>query len=567
MLRSRYRRITFFFGKVIFGVIFWDLILTKIGFRGLATRTRSERLRKIAVRFRLLATELGGVMIKGGQFLSTRVDVLPEIITRELSNLQDEVAPEAFEDIRRVAESEFSEPLTTRFSEFDPVPMAAASLGQVHKAQLISPEGRFESVVVKVQRPNIENIIATDLAALQTVGRWIRRYRPIAKRADVPALLREFSKITYEEIDYLAEGKNAETFAANFKDRPGVRVPSVVWPHTTKRVLTLENVQAIKITDYEAISAAGISRDEVAQRLFETYLQQIFEDGFFHADPHPGNLFVAPSPASTPTGHPGHLPDGEGGDRGEGEGSWTLTFVDFGMVGRVPPNIRAGLREMAIGVGLQDSSRVVKSYQMLGVLLPGADVKLLQSIEEQAFQRFWGKSMAELQQISYEEMHEFAQEFRDILYDMPFQMPENLIFLGRCVAILSGMCTGLNSDFNVWTGIAPFAQKIIREETVQGWDFWKTEIVALGRSAISLPRRLDHALQMIERGDMAVDTPNLNRYAGRLERTGQRLIHTVVFATLFFSGVQLYLANEMAFGVGLLVGSLIPLWRSIFIRR
>ncbi len=560
MLRSRYRRITFFFGKVILGIIFWDLILTKVGLRGLATRTRPDRLQKIAIRFRVLATELGGVMIKVGQFLSSRVDVLPEIITRELANLQDEVAPEDYEDIRRVAEAEFDEPLSTRFSEFDLVPMAAASLGQVHKAKLVSPDGGFESVVVKVQRPNIENIIATDLAALKTVGRWLRRYRPLAKRADVPALLREFSKITYEEIDYLAEGKNAETFAANFKDRPGVRVPKVVWPHTTKRVLTLENVQAIKITDYEAISAAGISRNEVAQRLFETYLQQIFEDGFFHADPHPGNLFVAPPPSLPEVGERG----GQGGEAGSG---WTLTFVDFGMVGRVPPNIRAGLREAAIGIGLQDSSRLVKSYQMLGVLLPSADLKLIQKFEEQAFERFWGKSMAELQQISYEEMHEFAKEIRDVFYEMPFQMPENLIFLGRCVAILSGMCTGLNPDFNVWTGIAPFAQKIIREETTQGLDFWKAEIGELGRAALSLPRRLDNVLKMMESGDMSVDTPNLNRYADRLERTGRRLINAVVFATLFFSGVQLYLAEEGVFA-GILIGSsVIALVRMALIRR
>ena len=237
------------------------------------------------------------------------------------------------------------------------------------------------------------------------------------------------------------------------------------------------------------------------------------------------------------------------------------------MVGRVPPNIRAGLREAAIGIGFQDSSRLVKSYQMLGVLLPSADLKLIQKFEEQAFERFWGKSMAELQQISYEEMHEFAKEIRDVFYEMPFQMPENLIFLGRCVAILSGMCTGLNPDFNVWTGIAPFAQKIIREETTQGLDFWKAEIGELGRAALSLPRRLDNVLKMMESGDMSVDTPNLNRYADRLERTGRRLINAVVFATLFFSGVQLYLAEEGVFA-GILIGSsVIALVRMALIRR
>ena len=448
-----------------------------------------NRLHKIAYRFRILATDMGGVMIKVGQFLSTRVDVLPDIITTELANLQDEVAPESFQDIRQVAEAGLGMELKQAFLEFDPKPLAAASLGQVHQARLHNPESGFDQVVVKVQRPNIEKIIATDIAALRTVGRWIQRYRPIGQRADVPALLKEFATVTYQEIDYLAEGKNAETFSSNFSHRSGVRVPQVVWTHTTRQVLTLEDVGAIKITDYESITSAGIDRRDVAQRLFETYLQQIFEDGFFHADPHPGNLFVQPVP--------GWGSESFEGDTALDEVAWNLTFVDFGMVGRVPTNIRAGLREMAIGVGTQDTSRMVKSYKMLGVLLPHADLDRIQELESQAFARFWGKSMTELQQISFNEMHEFAKEFREIIYDMPFQVPGNLIFLVRCVAILAGMCTGLNPDFNVWEGLTPFAQKIIQEEALQGWDFWSGEIKDWTRSLINIPRRLDAALQVI----------------------------------------------------------------------
>ncbi len=550
MLRSRYRQIVLFFGKLTLKIIFWDIFLAKIGFGERAAETRSARYIKMAIQFRNLATEMGGVMIKVGQFLSTRVDVLPPEITKELANLQDEVLPEPFEAIRAVAELELGCGLDQQYLEFRETPLAAASLGQVHLATLHQPENGIQAVVVKVQRPNIENIIKTDLAALKTVGRWLQRYRPIAKRANIPSLMREFSAITLQEVDYLLEGKNAETFAANFANRPGIKVPKVIWSHTTQRVLTLENVQAIKITDYEAITAAHIHREQVAQRLFETYLQQIFEDGFFHADPHPGNLFVAPI-AGSQSENP----------------AWTLTFVDFGMVGRVPPHIRAGLREMAIGVGLQDSNRIIKSYQMLGVLLPDADLKLLEQVEERAFERFWGKSMAELQNIGIDELNEFASEFRDILYEMPFQMPENLIFLGRCVAILSGMCTGLNSDFNVWLGLAPFAKQIIQEETLHGFDFWKDEIGDIGRAMINLPRRVDQTLRKIERGDMVVDTPQLNRYAGRLEKTGQRMIHALIFATFFFSGIQLYLAHQPQFGVGLLIVALIPLWRVIFWRR
>jgi len=230
------------------------------------------------------------------------------------------------------------------------------------------------------------------LAALRTVGKWLHRYRPIRQRADVPALLAEFSRVLYEEIDYLAEGRNAETFAAMFAADPGVRVPQVVWTQTTKRVLTLEDVFAIKITAYDEITAGGVDRAAVAHRLFESYLRQIFEEGFFNADPHPGNLFVAPNPES---------------------GEWTLTFVDFGMVGRVPPNLRGGLQDMVIAVGTADPARLVQAYVKMGVLLPHADLERLQSTEAEIFDRFWGKSMAELRAISWDEMREFAREFRE----------------------------------------------------------------------------------------------------------------------------------------------------------
>jgi predicted unusual protein kinase regulating ubiquinone biosynthesis (AarF/ABC1/UbiB family) len=561
MHRKRYRRILFFFARVILSLIFWELFLPTLGFRNIAARKRAVRLRSIAIRFRSLATEMGGVMIKVGQFLSTRVDVLPEEITKELANLQDEVTPEDFEDIRQIAEKELGGPLSAYYLEFRPEPMAAASLGQVHQAVLHNPSNGIQQVVVKVQRPDIETIIATDLAALITVGKWIKKYRPISRRADIPSLLNEFSKITYEEIDYLAEGKNAEVFGNNFLKRPGIRVPKVIWDLTTKRVLTLENVHAIKITDYESITTAGINRADVAQRLFETYLQQIFEDGFFHADPHPGNLFVEPLPTSiTPTSLEGTQDEplyGKGG-------GWTLNFVDFGMVGRVPSTVRTGLREMAIGVGTQDTSRVIKSYQTLGILLPNADLDLLQELETKAFDRFWGKSMAELQQINWDDIHELAKEYRMIIYEMPFQLPENLIFLVRCVAILAGMCTGLNPDFNVWERLAPFAKKIIREETLHGWDFWRDEIGDWGRSLVNLPRKLDSIINKIERGEMAVDTPRLSQQAANLEKTGRRLIHSVIFAVLFFSGIQLYLSDETGFGIALILGALIPLCRIVF---
>jgi predicted unusual protein kinase regulating ubiquinone biosynthesis (AarF/ABC1/UbiB family) len=216
------------------------------------------------------------VMIKVGQFLSTRVDVLPQEITKELSGLQDEVPPEKFDDIRQIAEAELGAPLSEKFESFDETPLAAASLGQVHRARLCVKDttGDFCNVVVKIQRPFIDRLIEVDLSALRRFGGWLQHYKPVAKRVNVPALVKEFSTITRAEVDYIAEGHNAETFTENFKDVKRVHVPRVVWSHTTKKVLVLEDVFAIKITDYDAVSAAGIDRMEVATELLDTYLNR-----------------------------------------------------------------------------------------------------------------------------------------------------------------------------------------------------------------------------------------------------------------------------------------------------
>lgn len=547
MLRARYRRILFFFARILLSEFYWDLLLPRIGLARWSRRTRSERMRKIAVRYRALAIQMGGVLIKVGQFLSARVDVLPSVVTDELSGLQDEVPAESFDAIWGVAEAELGATLAEKYIEFDETPLAAASLGQAHiakilitKEQAISLNFNAKSneddnvvrypVVVKIQRPKIELIIATDLAAIRTVGGWIKRYPPIRKRANVPGLITEFTRTLYEEIDYLAEGRNAETFAANFSDDPGILVPKVIWTHTSKRVLTLQDVRGIKITDYDEITAAGINKSDVAAKLLNTYLKQIFEDGFFHADPHPGNLFVRRV----------HLNDIETTN----EHDWILTFIDFGMVGRMRPEIRVGLREMLIGVGLQDASRVVKAYQILGILLPGADVALLEKAEAAMFQRFWGKGMDELTHIKMDEIHEFAYEFRDILFNMPFQLPQDLIFLGRAVGILSGMCTGLDPQINVFEHLSPFTQKIIKEEAQHDLGYWVKEAGDLARKLITLPTRADALISRMERGELNVRDPQLAENVKKLQKTVSKAVGGIIFAAFLLASIQVSTSGQ-----------------------
>jgi predicted unusual protein kinase regulating ubiquinone biosynthesis (AarF/ABC1/UbiB family) len=527
-LRGRYLRVLFFFARVILQVIWWDLILRRVGLRRLSKRTAPIRYQQAAQRFRALATRLGGVWIKVGQFLSARLDVLPEAITSELANLQDEVAPEPFDSMRQVMEEELDSNVEASFAWFDEAPLASASLGQVHRARLM--EG--DNVVVKVQRPDIHDLIKVDLAALSRVLNWVKRYRPITRRVDLDALFAEFSRTLWEEVDYLAEAENARRFAAMFAEDSNVRIPDVYASHTTERVLTLEDVYYIKITDFAVIDGAGLDRKEVADRLFCTYLRQIFVEGFFHADPHPGNLFVEPLE----------------------EGEWRLIFVDFGMVGRVTQEMKQGLRDLVIAIGTRDVDRLMQAYQTMDVILPGADLARIRLAEGTMLERLWGKSMRDLIRTHPEEMRRFANEFRDLLYEMPFQLPADLLFLGRCVAILSGMCTGLDPEFNVFKGLQPFAEKLLAEEG----DAWLSELFKVlmeqGRVLVSLPTRLDAALVRMERGDLTVmarAAPDLKTQLNVLTLAIRRLVGAGIFAALLITGSLLYVnGNLLEGGIG-----------------
>ncbi len=543
-LRARYWRIVFFFARVTAGFIMWEILFPRIGLGGWSRRTRSERSRSIAVRFRALAIRMGGLMIKVGQFLSARLDVLPPEITDELAGLQDEVPAEEFSAIRALAEAELGQPLSAHYEWFDETPLAAASLGQVHRARLREEDAEelgFTDVVVKVQRPYIEQVVEVDLAALRRVGSWLQRYKPVSSRANVPGLVEEFAITTRAEIDYLAEGSNAETFGLNFADDPRVHVPAVVWSLTTRRTLTLEDVAAIKLGDYEAITAAGIDRARVAQVLLDTYMQQIFEDGFFHADPHPGNLFVTPVAGTDADGNP----------------NWQLTFIDFGMVGHVPENLRAGLREALVAIGTRDGARMIQAFKTLDVLLPSADLKLIEMASMQAFDRFGGMSMGDLKNIDHAEMMHFGLQFRELMLDMPFQLPENLLLLGRTIAILSGMCTGLEPQFNVWTSIAPYASELISDEGGSTWDTILAEGTKLLQTAIALPGRADRVLTQIERGELNVQTPMLEFRIRKLERTTGRIASAVVFAGLLIAGALLR-ESDPTLSTVLMVASAVP---------
>jgi predicted unusual protein kinase regulating ubiquinone biosynthesis (AarF/ABC1/UbiB family) len=528
--RQRYRRITGFFASVLAHVIWWDIVLRRL-LPGRVQGSRATRWRSLSRRFRQLAVEMGGVLIKLGQFLSSRVDVLPPEVTEELQGLQDEVPAVPTAAILAVMREELGD-LDEHFAEIEPEPLAAASLGQVYRAWLCPHDrrrARGAPVVVKVQRPGIERLVQTDLAALRVVAGWIMHYPPIRRRADLPALLEEFAETLWDELDYEKEADNAERFGEMFASNDGVYIPLVYRRHSTRRVLVLENVEAIKITDVSAIDAAGIDRAVVADRLLDTYFHQIFKEGFFHADPHPGNLFVLPRSEQS-----WQL---DGGTR-----PFYLIFVDFGMVGHIETLTGDYLRRVLVAVSQQDAHSLTEAYRDLGFLLPSADLDRITEAQATVLQELWGRNLLELTQPDPAEMQALTREFRDILFDFPFQIPQDFIYLGRAIGMLSGLSLMLDPAINPWRKVEEYGREIIRSSVTAaaGWE----ALVSTLRPLMTLPSKLERVLTAAEKGQLYVKTTPDELTLQRLERIERRLTFvqaSVLAGAGLVGGTLLYL--------------------------
>jgi predicted unusual protein kinase regulating ubiquinone biosynthesis (AarF/ABC1/UbiB family) len=534
-LRQRRNRIIFFWFRVLASAFWWDVLIRNLGGRKWANRTALKRYVSHARRFRALAIDLGGVMIKLGQFFASRVDILPKEIVDELSSLQDEVPPESFDDIRVALERELNRPIGDIFSSINPIPTAAASLGQVHHVVL---KGGARAIV-KVQRPGIEALVTVDLQALRTAASWVKRYGPIRRRVDIDALYDEFSRTLYQELDYLAEGRNIERFAADFKDWESIRIAGVHWELTTRRVLVMEDIGAIKVSDVRAYQAQGVLASEVALALYDFYLQQVFVNGFFHADPHPGNMFVEP------------LEDGD----------FTINVVDFGMVGQLSPQTRAQLREMFLGIATRDAPRVVRAIDNAGWLLPWADRAEIERAATKVFARYWGISMSDIQNLDVSEVRGFMSEFRSLIYQAPFQIPSDLLFLGRALGILSGLAMQIDPNFNVFEAAAPFAQKLLADESGTLRQEVLQQVVDTGLALVRMPRQFDRMADLLASGDLRVTINEQDRLLHELTRLNQsvsRIPWAILAMGLFLGAVLLLAIGQTAFSLiafGLAVAS------------
>ncbi|HLE82760.1 MAG TPA: AarF/UbiB family protein [Thermoanaerobaculia bacterium] len=541
--RSRYRRLRRFLARLFAHLVWFDLVLNQ----PLLRRFRSEpraRWTALAREYRSLAVELGGVLIKLGQYLSTRVDVLPVEITRELSGLQDQVPAVPFPEIARRIEQDFGRPAAELFGRIDPEPAGAASLAQAHRATL--PGG--EAVVVKVLRPGIERLVETDLAAIGLAIRWLRPWRRIRRRVDFDRLFDEFARTTRAELDMEREAAYAERFAEIFRDDPGILVPAVHRKLTARHTLTLEDVGYLRIGDLEAIAAAGVSLPEVARRLYRAYMEQLFFHHFVHCDPHPGNLFIRPLDEGAPEAPPEAGP--------EAGRPFQIAFVDFGMMSAIPEHLWEALAEVVIAAGTRDARRLVRAYRDAGILLPEADLARLEEIHRDLFQRFWGLKLSELQGVAQAQAPHLIWQYRDVVYQAPVQFPVDLLFTFRALGILTGMATTLDPEFDPWAATLPFAEELAKEGLGEAARRSLGELTAAGAVLLRLPAGLERAVALAEGAGLRVRaelSDDARRALRRIERTGGRVAWTVAAAALLLAGIEVELARPGA-------GAALGLW-------
>lgn len=480
----------------------------------------SARHRKRAIQFREVALEMGGVLIKLGQFMSTRADVMPEEYLEELRRLQDEVSPVSFDLIKRQIESEFGLPLEQIYEYVDPEPLASASLAQAHRAAMLG--GR--DVVLKVQRPGIEDLIDIDLATFSWVMDGVERFTRFGRRNNVSGLAAEFTRSLGHELDFVRESYNADRFRNNFEGDDSVYVPKIYWEYVTQRVITLEGINGVKINDFDGLAAAGHDREELARLVTKAYLTQVIEHGFFHADPHPGNIFVMPGPV--------------------------LAFIDFGMVGEVTDVAREELKQLAIGVARKDADEVVKALARLGFLRHGANVSAPKNALSFMFEEYGTLTKAD---VTFEALEHIQEDLRTIVYEQPFTLPAQFAFLARAIATMVGLATTLDPDFDLAEAAQPELEKLMGNVSSRWLELVKNEAIKVGSSLIKIPGQLDDILGKLQRGDLKVrvDSDELARALRRQSSGSRKQAYAIWGVGTLGGSIALLLSNYAGWGIAL----------------
>ncbi len=368
---------------------------------------------KRATQLRELLTRLGPTFIKVGQALSTRPDLIRKDFLEELVKLQDQLPPFDSAIAYRIIEAELDRSISESFSELSATPVAAASLGQVYRGRLVTGE----EVAVKVQRPHLRPVITLDLYLMRWAASWLAPWLPLNLGHDLTLIVDEFGTKIFEEIDYINEGRNAEKFASNFRNDLQVKVPSIYWRYTNTHVLTLEWINGFKLTDTTRIREAGLDPEEIIKIGVTSGLQQLLEHGFFHADPHPGNLFA--------------IPDGR------------MAYIDFGMMDQLEETTKETLVDALVHLVNKDYTDLAKDFVKLGFLTPDTNICPIVPALESVLGNAIGRNVGDFN------FKTVTDEFSELMYEYPFRVPAKFALIIRSLVTQEGIALSLNPDFKI----------------------------------------------------------------------------------------------------------------------
>ncbi|WP_338469580.1 AarF/ABC1/UbiB kinase family protein [Niallia sp. XMNu-256] len=511
--RHRYHEITNAFLRNGFSYFVYRIGLSNQVFPKVHDAKERMSINTIGIKLRQVLQELGPTFIKIGQIASTRRDLVPSEIAEELEKLQDQVAGFPFQKVREIVEMELGESLENLFLEFDKTPIAAASIGQVHHAVLRTGE----HVAIKVQRPDIRTTIETDLEILDDVARLMEANLAWAKTIRIRKMITEFANSLRAELDYGTEGRNGERIAKQFSDFPEVVIPKIYWDYTTNKVLTMDFIDGIKVSHVSKLQNEGYNLKSIANRVVNSMLHQILMEGFFHGDPHPGNVYILP------------------GNK--------IAYIDFGMVGRLSEDTKFHFASLVIHLQNGNTKGLMKTITAMGLHSSGSDTNLLYNDVDMFVMKY---SDVPLSQIS---IGDALKELLDLIYRHQIQVPADLSNLGKTLFLVESIVSELDPELSIVVTIKPFGEKLLRkryEPKNMLKNSWSDIIETAGVIA-KIPKNLKDLTDTIGNGKLhfEMSITEMKDFLQRMDRISNRLAFSIILLSFSILMVGLIIGTSI----------------------